>query len=135
MFTGLQSESLRSELREMVKGDWLTSDNKLLSYTRKAAENKAERDSKFGESEDKSESSDEVKVNVMSSVCHSKEKKKKENPFVRIEELLMKQDKEIKEMRTEIIVFLRDPMVHSDFSGTPLEPLEIIIIKQKFVKF
>ena len=103
MFTGLRSESLRSELREMVKGDWLTSDNKLLSYTRKAAENKAERDSKFGESEDKSESSDEVEVNVMSSVCHSKEKKKKENPFVRIEELLMKQDKEIKEMRTEIM--------------------------------
>ena len=102
-FTVLRSESLRSELREMVKGDWLTSDNKLLSYVRKAAENKAERDSKFGESEDKSESSEEVEVNVMSSVGYSKEKKKKESPFVRIEELLMKQDREIKEMRTEIM--------------------------------
>ena len=101
MFTGLRSESLRTELREMVKGNWSLTDNQLLSLVRKASANKAERDLKLGENVDEKE--DVVEVSALSTSHSGKEKKKKDNPFARIEELLVKQDKEMKELRTEIM--------------------------------
>ena len=107
MFTGLRSESLRSELREKVRGDWTISDNKLLDMVREVSANEVERLEKFGELEEESSDS-EVAVNAVS--CKSKDvKKKKENPFERLEGLLVKQDNAISELRAQVLELQSKP--------------------------
>ena len=107
MFTGLRSESLRSELREKVRGDWTMSDNKLLDMVREVSANEVERLEKFGELEDESSDND-VAVNAVS--CKSKDvKKKKENPFERLEGLLVNQDKAINELRAQVMELQSKP--------------------------
>ena len=109
MFTGLRSESIRTELREKVRGDWTISDNQLLKMVREVSANEVERNQKFGdELEDEHQSDQKAVVNVVS--C-KQDKKKKENPFERIEGLLVNQDKEIKELRTQVMELKSKPQV------------------------
>lgn len=99
MFTGLRSESVRSELREKIREDWTVPDQKLLKMVATVSANEAERKEKLGGIAKKTD----VDVNAISEKKNQTKEKKKDNPFVRIEELLLKQDKEMKEMKAQIL--------------------------------
>ena len=97
MFTGLRNLNIRAELREKCKDDLSVSDEKLLKLASEVVANESERNEKLN--------SKKTVINLVETekkeYCGF-EKKKKENPFVKIEELQLSHEKEIAAMRAEL---------------------------------
>ena len=93
MFTGLRNANIRVDLREQCQNNPLISDEDLLKFVSEVVANETERNEKLSTKKS-------VDVNVVDNK-NSKDKKK-ENPFVQIQELQLTHQKEMAAMRTEI---------------------------------
>ena len=99
MFTGLRNINIRAELRENCKNDFTLSDEKLLKFASEVIANETERNEKLN-----SKKSITV-VNVVESEkkdTNSEIKKKKENSFMKIQELKLSHEKEMTALRAEL---------------------------------
>ena len=92
MFIGIRNENVRVELRERCGGDHSMSDNQLLKHAADVVANETERKTKLAKKGG-------VGVN---SVEKSASVAKKENPFIKIEELKMEREKDMSFVRAEL---------------------------------
>ena len=107
IFTGMRNANIRVELREKCKNDPKISDEELLKFVSEVVANESERNEKLST---KKSTVNAVEVNkkfenIDSSFSlspQSLKEKKKDNPFVKIEELKLTQGKEIAAMRAEL---------------------------------
>ena len=102
LFTGLRSDSVRSELREKCKDDYQISDNKLLKYAADVMANDLERKLKLNTNKNGSSVNSLDIEKKDSTSTESNKKKEKMNPFLKIEELKVSHQKEMSLMRAEL---------------------------------
>ena len=107
MFIGLRNENIRAEIRDKCKDDFTISDDKLLKLASDAVANEMERKEKLAAVKKPAVNAIEKFENENSGKAQfenieSLGNKKKENPFVKIEELRISQEKAMEMMRAEL---------------------------------
>ena len=100
MFTGMRNSNIRADLREMCKNDFKISDEVLLKFVSEAGANEAERNEKFVTA--KKGAINVVETGKQENIKDVKDKKK-DNPFIQIEEQKLIHEKEMSFMRAELL--------------------------------
>ena len=127
IFTGIRNANIRVELREKFQHNSTISDEELLKYVSEVIANEIEHNEKLCK-----KGTANIVENLDAHSSNSFKEKKKDNPFIKIEELKLTHEKEMAAMRAELSE-LRTAFQANPSSSLPqIQPDQTYIPRRRF---